>query len=215
MFFDAQGNLIACADEQTELRAISPDRKHTVLAKEYEGRKLNGPNDVWVRKDGSLFFTDPFYKRPWWDYNEPPQGTQQVYFLSADRKTLKRVTTDLEQPNGISGTPDGKTLYVADIRARKTYRYDIQPDSTLSNKRLHCELGSDGMTLDTEGNLYLTGRGVIVFDKNGKQIAHIDVPESWTANVSFGGKDHQTLFITASKGLYAMRMKYRGANAAK
>lgn len=215
MFFDAQGNLIACADDKTELWSITPDGKHTVLAKEYEGKKLNGPNDVWVRADGSLYFTDPFYKRPWWDYNEAPQGTQQVYFLSADRKSLKRVTTDLEQPNGIIGTPDGKTLYVADIRARKTYRYDIRADGTLANKHLHCELGSDGMTLDTEANLYLTGRGVIVFDKTGRRIAQIDVPESWTANVSFGGKDHQTLFITASKGLYSIQMKHRGANAAK
>lgn len=215
MFFDAQGNLIACADEKMELWSIAPDGKHTVLAKEFEGKPLNGPNDVWVRADGSLFFTDPFYKRPWWEHNAPPQGTQQVYFLSADRKTLKRVTTDLEQPNGIIGTPDGKTLYVADIRARKTYRYDIQPDGTLANKHLHCELGSDGMTLDSEGNLYLTGRGVIVFDKTGKQIAQIDVPERWTANVSFGGKDHKTLFITASTGLYSIQTKYRGAYSAK
>ncbi len=215
MFFDKQGKLIACADEHTELWSITPDGQHTVLAKEYEGKKLNAPNDVWVRKDGSLFFTDPFYKRPWWDYDKAPQTTEQVYFLSADRKTLKRVTTDLVQPNGIIGTPDGKMLFVADIGANKTYRYDIQRDGSLANKHLHCELGSDGMTLDTEGNLYLTGKGVIVFDKAGQKIAHIDVPEPWSANVSFGGKDHKTLFITASKGLYSIRTKYRGANAAK
>lgn len=141
MFFDAQGNLIACADEKTELWAITPEGRHTVLAREYAGKKLNGPNDVWVRADGSLFFTDPFYKRDWWDYDKPPQGTEQVYFLSADRKTLKRVTTDLVQPNGIIGTPDGKKLFVSDIRAGKTYSYDIQPDGSLENKKLRCELG--------------------------------------------------------------------------
>jgi gluconolactonase len=215
MFFDSQGNLIACADEKTELWSITVDGKHTVLAKEYEGKKLNGPNDVWVRADGSLFFTDPFYKRPWWDYNEPPQGPQQVYFLSADRKLLKRVTTDLVQPNGIIGTPDGKKLFVADIKANKTYAYDIQSDGSLANKRLHCELGSDGMTLDEAGNLYLTGRGVTVFDKTGKQVERVAVPENWTANVSFGGKEHKTLFITASTGLYSILTKHRGANAAK
>lgn len=215
MFFDAHGNLIACADEKTELWSIRPDGKHTVLAKEYEGKILNAPNDVWVRADGSLFFTDPFYKRDWWDYNKPPQGTEQVYFLSADRKTLKRVTTDLVQPNGIIGTPDGKMLFVADIKAGRTYGYDIQPDGTLTNKQLRCELGSDGMTLDVEGNLYLTGRGVIVFDKTGKKIEQIDVPERWTANVSFGGKDHKTLFITASTGFYSIQTKHRGANVAK
>lgn len=215
MFFDSQGNLIACADEKTELWSITADGKHTLLTKEFEGKPLNAPNDVWVRADGSLYFTDPFYKRPWWNYDKAPQGTEQVYFLSADRKTLKRVTTDLIQPNGIIGTPDGKKLFVADIRANKTWAYDIQADGTLMNKTLRCELGSDGMTLDTEGNLYLTGKGVIVFAPNGKQIENIAVPESWTANVSFGGKDHQTLFITASKGLYSINLKFKGANAAK
>ena len=215
MFFDTQGNLIACADEKTELWSITPGGKHTILAKEFEGKSLNAPNDVWVRADGSLFFTDPFYKRPWWDYDKPPQGTEQVYFLSADRKMLKRVTSDLVQPNGIIGTPDGKKLFVADIRANQTWTYEIQPDGSLRNKTLRCELGSDGMTLDTEGNLYLTGKGVIVFAPNGKQIEHIPVPESWTANVSFGGKDHQTLFITASKGFYSIKLKFKGANAAK
>jgi gluconolactonase len=215
MFFDAKGNLIACADEKNELWSISPDGKVTVLAKEYDGKPLNGPNDVWVRDGGSMYFTDPFYKRPWWTHDKPPQDGEHVYFLSADRKTLKRVADDLAQPNGIIGTPDGKTLFVADIRARKTYGYDIQPDGSLAGKRLVCELGSDGMTLDERGNLYLTGKGVIVFDKTGKQIAHIDVPERWTANVSFGGKDHQTLFITASEGLYSIRMNVKGANKAK
>ena len=215
MFFDTQGNLIACADEKTELWSITPDGKHTVLAKEFKGQMLNGPNDVWQHSGGGMYFTDPFYKRDWWDYNKPPQGTEQVYFLSSDHKTLKRVTTDLVQPNGIIGTPNGKKLFVADIGARKTYAYDIQPDGSLTNKTVRCELGSDGMTLDTEGNLYLTGKGVIVFDKTGKQIEHIDVPEPWTANVSFGGKDHQTLFITASKGLYAIKLQFKGANAAK
>jgi gluconolactonase len=215
MYFDAHGNLIACADEKTELWSITPDRKHTVLAKEYEGRKLNGPNDVWVRPDGGLYFTDPFYKRPWWNYDKPPQGTEQVYFLSADHKSLKRVTTDLVQPNGIIGAPDGETLFLADIKAGRTYAYDIHHDGTLTNKRLRCQLGSDGMTLDAKGNLYLTGNGVTVFDHTGKKIEHIPVPEPWTANVSFGGKDHHTLFITASTSLYSIRMKNAGANTAK
>ena len=123
------------------------------------------------------------------------------------------MTADLQQPNGIVGTPDGKTLYVSDIKAGKTYAYDIQPDGKLENKRLFCSLGSDGMTIDAEGNVYLTGRGVTVFDKTGKKIEHIDVPESWTANVCFGGRDMKTLFITASKGLYAIQMQVKGASS--
>ena len=215
MCFDAKGNLIACADETNALWSITPDGKITVLAMEYQSKRLNGPNDVWVRPDGGLYFTDPFYKRTWWTHDQRLQDGEHVYFLSADRKTLKRVTTDLVQPNGIIGTPDGKTLFVADIKAKKTYAFDIQPDGTLAGKRLLCELGSDGMTLDAAGNLYLTGKGVTVFDRTGKQIDQIEVPERWTANVCFGGKDKQTLFITASKGLYSIRVQHRGANAAK
>lgn len=215
MYFDAKGNLLACADEKTELRTIARNGKSRVLAKTFEGKPLNGPNDVWTRPGGGIYFTDPFYKRPWWSYGERPQDSEQVYFLSADGKTLKRVTSDFVKPNGIIGTPDGRTLFVADIGAGRTYAFDIQPDGGLANKRLFCELGSDGMTLDAEGNVYLTGRGVSVFDRNGRKIDQIDVPESWTANVAFGGKDHQTLFITASKGLYAVRLRVKGANAAK
>ena len=215
MFFAADGNLIACADEKNELWSIAANGTHTVLAQKFAGQLLNGPNDVWVHPGGALYFTDPFYKRPWWPHTNAPQPSQQVYRLAADRKTLTKLTDDLTQPNGIIGTSDGKRLFVADIKAGKTYAYDITADGSLTAKKLFCEMGSDGMTIDTEGNLYLTGKGVFVFDKNGRQIEHIAVPENWAANVSFGGKDHRTLFITASKGLYAIQMKFAGANAAK
>jgi gluconolactonase len=128
---------------------------------------------------------------------------------------LKRVTDDLKKPNGITGTPDGKTLFVADIGAGQTWCYDIQPDGSLTNKTLFCKMGSDGMTIDEEGDIYITGRGVTVFDNTGKQIEHIDVLEPWTANVSFGGKDHRTLFITASTSLYSLQLRVKGANSAK
>ena len=104
-------------------------------------------------------------------------------------------------------------LYVADIGANKTYRYRITADGSLKEKKLFCELGSDGMTIDDQGNVYLTGKGVSVFDPAGKKIEHIEVPESWTANVCFGGKDRQTLFITASKGFYGLHMAVRGVDS--
>jgi gluconolactonase len=215
MYFAANGDLIACADEANELWSISRDAKSRVLFKDYDGKKLNGPNDVWVHPNGSLYFTDPFYKRDWWSHKERPQDGEHVYRLSADRKTVTRVTSDLKQPNGIIGSADGKTLYVADIGAGKTFAYDIEADGSLAGKRLFCELGSDGMTLDEEGNLYLTGRGVHVFDKTGKEIDVFEVKEPWTANVSFGGADHKTLFITASEGLYAIKLRVKGANLSK
>lgn len=215
MCFDAQGYLLACADEKTELWSIKPDGTVTVLLKEFAGKKFNGPNDVFVQRDGSLYFTDPFYDRPWWSHHERPQETEQVYYLSADRKVLKRVTTDLVKPNGIVGWPDGKTLFVADIKANKTYAFDIQPDGSLTNKTLRAPMGSDGMTIDEDGNLYLTGKGVFVFDKTGKQIEHIDVPERWVGNICFGGADKRTLFMAASEGFYSIRTVRKGANLAK
>ena len=215
MFFDTRGNLIACADAKNELWSIAPDKKSTVLIKEYQGKYLNGPNDVWVAPDGGLYITDPFYKRPWWDHKTMAQDGEQVYYLSPDGKKLTRVTNDFKKPNGITGTPDGKKLFVADIGANRTYAFDIQSDGSLTNKTLFCAKGSDGMTIDEKGNVYLCGRGVTVFDKTGRQIEHIDVPEPWSANVSFGGKDHQTLFITASKSLYSIPLVVRGANPAK
>jgi gluconolactonase len=215
MYFDAKGNLIACADEKNELWAITPGKKVTVLIKDYQGKYLNGPNDVWVVPTGGLYITDPFYKRPWWDHDTMVLDGEQVYFLSPDGKKPVRVTNDLKKPNGITGTPDGKKLFVADIGADRTYAYDIQPDGSLTNKALFCAKGSDGMTIDEKGNIYITGKGVTVFDKTGKQIEHIDVQEPWTANVSFGGKDHQTLFITASKSLYSIRLIFKGANPSK
>ncbi len=210
--FDDKGRLWACADAKNELWVIDvATGKHTVALKDYQGKLLNGPNDVWVRPDGGVYFTDPFYKRDYWKRGPTEQDQEATYFLTPDGKSLTRVTDDLKQPNGIIGTPDGKTLYVSDIKAGQTFAYDIQPDGSLHNKRLACKLGSDGMTIDDQGNIYLTGKGVTVFDKSGQQIEHIDVPESWTANVCFGGPDMKTLFITASKGLYAIKMQVKGA----
>jgi gluconolactonase len=211
--FDAGGNLWACADEKNELWCIDPAGKIQVVVKDYQGKLLNGPNDLWVRPDGGIYFTDPFYKRNYWKRSPMEQQRQCVYYLAPDHKALSRVADDLKQPNGIIGTPDGKTLYVADIAARKTYAYDVRPDGALAGKRLFCNLGSDGMTIDREGNVYLTGRGVTVFDRTGKQIEQIAVDEPWTANVCFGGKDGRTLFITASKGLYGLRMRVQGAGS--
>jgi gluconolactonase len=211
MFFDRQGNLWSCADEKNELWRISPDKKVEVILDEFNGNLLNGPNDLWIAPDGDVFFTDPFYKRAWWNHTNMPQEKQCVYFLSSDHKILKRIAEDMVQPNGIVGTPDGKTQYVADIGGKKTWSFSINEDGSLVNKKLFCEMGSDGMTLDKKGNVYLTGKGVTIFDKTGKQIGNIAVPENWTANVCFGDKDRKSLFITASKGLYRIRTRIQGA----
>jgi gluconolactonase len=219
MMFDAKGNLIACADEHNQLWSIAPDKTVTVLVTNFEGKYLNGPNDVWVAPNGGMYLTDPFYKRKWWDHTTMALTNQPVFYLSPDYKKLFPVANDLKKPNGITGTPDGKTLYVADIQGDKTWRYDILPDGSLTNKTLAVAKGSDGMTIDENGDLVMcaTGQtnGVSIFNPAGKLIDHIDVPEKWSANVCFGGKDRRTLFITASTSLYSIRMNVKGANPAK
>ncbi len=216
MCFAPDGNLLVCADEKTELWSVTPDKKVTVLTKSYEEKPFNGPNDVWAMpQGGGCYFTDPFYKRSWWDYSEPPQPTRQVYWLAAGGKP-ERVTDDLTQPNGLVGTPDGKVLYVSDIDARQTWAYDIQADGKLANKRLFCEFGSDGMTIDADGRLYLTGReGVYVYSAQGESLGIIKIPEAWTANLCIGGPKRDTLFITALKSIYAVQLKVKGTGQGK
>jgi len=208
--FDAAGTLWACADAQNELWKIDvATKKVTVVVKDHAGKLLNGPNDIWVRPDGGAYFTDPLYKRPYWKRG-PQEQPQAVYFLSKEGKLVK-ADADVKQPNGIIGTPDGKTLYVADFGVKKTHAYDIDPDGTLKNRRVFCDQASDGMTVDDAGNVYFTTRGVQVYDKTGKKVAQIDTPDGGCTNVCFGGADMRTLFITTGKSLYAVKMRTKGA----
>ncbi|MDR1402941.1 MAG: SMP-30/gluconolactonase/LRE family protein [Tannerellaceae bacterium] len=211
LYFDKEGNLLSCSDMENEIWSIAPNGNHTILLTGYEGKKLNGPNDLWIHPDGGIYFTDPLYKRDYWTRDpDMQQDGQHLYYVSPDREKVLRVDGDLEQPNGIIGSPDGTLLYVADIRAGKTYCYDIAPDGLLKNKRLFASMGSDGMTMDERGNIYLTGRGVTVFNPAGEQIEHIPVEAGWSANVCFGGEDMKTLFITASQYLYSLKMNVKG-----
>jgi gluconolactonase len=222
-YFDGKGNLLAAADERDQLWQITPDGKHTVLAAMFEQKYFNGPNDIWVRPDGGVYTTDPYYRRTWWndDPNHPPtqpQDQRAVYFIAPARDAIKRVAVDFMMPNGIIGTPDGKTLYVSDIDARRTYAYEIQTDGSLANRKLVANYGSDGMTIDERGNLYFTAggaNGVTVVDpKTGMALGFIPVPEH-PANVAFGGKDHKTLYIAARTGFYSVDTLVKGANPAK
>lgn len=214
MCFDADGNLIACADERNELWSIAPDKKATVILRDFEGHAMNGPNDVWIRPDGGMYLTDPMYKRPYWPSSRPAgvqtlaadgREVRGVYFLSADRKTVKRVIDDYKQPNGIIGTPDGKTLYVSDINDGKTWAYAIRPDGSLAERRLFNRFGSDGMTIDSDGNVYTTSRGAVqICSPSGELLDVIPVPG---ANCCFGGAEGHTLFVTARDTFYGLRMK--------
>ncbi len=210
LFFDKKGNLIACADEHDQLWQISPKGKIKVLVDDFEGKLLNGPNDLWIDAKGGIYITDPYYQRDYWTRKKPDLNGQKVYYLPKGKKELVLVADDLQQPNGIVGTPDGKQLYVADIQANKTYKYEIEANGSLTNRQLFTAKGADGITLDNQGNLYLSGNGITVFNPEGKQIEHINIPENWTANLCFGGKNRDQLFITASKGIYLLKMKVKG-----
>lgn len=212
LYFDNNGNLLACADMDNQLWSFDMAGNPTVVIENYDGKLLNGPNDLWVDPKGGIYFTDPLYKRDYWTRDPAmQQDGQHVYYMTPDRKSVRRVDSNLKQPNGIVGTPNGKTLYVADIGDKKTYVYDIQKDGSLANRTLFTEMGSDGMTLDSKGNLYLTGPGVTIFDKKGQKIGHIPIDARWTANVCFGGKDRKTLFITAMDAVYGLKMNVPGA----
>jgi gluconolactonase len=211
LFFDKKGNLIACADEKNEMWSISPKGKITVLFNGYQGQKFNGPNDLWITPKGGIYFTDPYYQRDYWERKKPDMAKQNVYYWAKGKKEPVIVDDNLKQPNGIVGSPDGKYLYVADIRDSKTYKYEINRDGTLSNRQLFIPQGSDGITLDNQGNLYTTGRGMVtVYDSTGKKIANIPVPSGWVGNVCFGGKNRNTLFITASESIYTLQMQVKG-----
>ena len=210
LYFDHQGNLLACADDKNQLWRIDSEKNVTVLIDDFEGKKLNGPNDLWIDPKGGIYFTDPFYNRPYWTRSSKEIEKERVYYLAPDQKNLIIVADDFVRPNGIVGSKDGKRLYIADIGDKKTYFYTINPDASLGNKTLFANMGSDGMTMDNQGNVYLTGNGVTVFNPKGEQILHIPIDQKWTANVTFGGKNQQTLFITASNSLYTMEMNVKG-----
>jgi gluconolactonase len=210
LYFDKNGDIIACADNKDELWRITPAKKVTVLLNNFNGHRLNGPNDLWIDAKGGIYFTDPYYQRDYWDRKQPDIDGQKVYYLAKGKKEAVIADDHIKQPNGIVGTPDGKTLYVADIGDWKTYRYHINEDASLSDRQLLFSQGSDGMTLDNKGNIYVTGQGVTIYNKDGVKIGHIPVPGDWTANLCFGGKDRKTLFITAKESVYVIKMNVKG-----
>jgi gluconolactonase len=216
LYFDSAGTLWACADEKNQLWAIAPDKTQRVVIASFNEKLLNGPNDLWVDPRGSIYFTDPFYKRPYWQRGASEQPEQAVYRLELATGQVSVAAQGLEQPNGIIGDAQRNLLFVADIRANKTYQFTISDDGSLGERKLFCSAGSDGMTIDHEGRIYLTGRqGVTVFDPSGTQVEVIRVPENWTANVTFGGAENDTLFITASDSLYRIKTVTRGLRNAQ
>lgn len=209
--FVKPNRLIACADDNNQLWEIDIQTKqHRILAKGFEERRFSGPNDCWVDRDGSIYFTDPLYKRPYWKHRLPDDHPRAVFRLDP-QGNLSIVADNLRQPNGIIGDAENRRLYVADIGDSKTYQFEIDPDGSLKNRTLFCAMGSDGMTIDQQRNIYLTGKaGVTVFDQAGEKIETISVPKGWTANVTFAGPKKDHLFITAGDSVFVIQTLARG-----
>ena len=209
LYFNANNDLVACADEHNRIILFENRDKRKVLLEDYEGKHLNGPNDLWIAPNGDIYFTDAYYHRPYWPegYSEI-QEARGLYLLTPDGE-VTRLIDDYKQPNGIIGTPDGKRLYVADIEDRKIWRYDILPNGTLENKTYFAPHGSDGMTIDNRGNIYLTMDKVWVYSPGGKLIREIDFLES-PSNICFAGKNRDTLFVTARTSVYTLKMNVVG-----
>lgn len=211
LFFDKDQNLLACEGEKGQITLTTPEGKKTAIAKDYDGKRFNQPNDLWPDGNGGVYFTDPYYGGE--DF-ELPQDGMHVYYINPGHNSVMRVSDDLEKPNGVIGSPDGKKLYITDNQAGKTFQYDIQVDGSLKNKKLFIEFGCDGMTIDTSGNVYLTTNGkkaVDIFSASGELIETIEVPEK-PSNVCFGGKGKNQLYITARTSLYRIQLNTEGVD---
>lgn len=205
-YFYTDGKLISCEGSARQVTATDFDSNTIVLTDSFEGKKYNSPNDCWVRPDGGIYFTDPRYGSE----KGLEQDGMHVYFISPDLRKVTRVVNDMKRPNGVVGSPDGKRLYVADHGAQKTWSFAMKPDGSLTDRKLFCDQGSDGMTVDEKGNVYLTDEGVTVYSPEGKLLEKIAFPLQ-PANLAFGGKDRKTLFVTARTAVFGLQMAVAGA----
>ncbi len=212
--FDRQRRLIDCASVLRAIIEVTSDGKYKILADHYDGKKFNSPNDVIVGPDGALYFTDPTLDLVAGEKQEIP--FQGVYRLDANG-SVQLLTKDLTQPNGLAFSPDGKHFYVDDSELRNIRVYDFTPDETLKNGRIFGdEPGGkgdgvpDGIKVDKNGNLFITGpKGIWVWDAKGNHLGTIVMPEQ-SANLTWGGKDYRTLFITATTSVYRLETKTQG-----
>jgi gluconolactonase len=212
--FDRQRRLIDCASVLRAIIHVTPDGKYKILADHYEGKKLNSPNDVIIGPDGAIYFTDPTLDLVKGEKQEIP--FQGVYRLD-ESGSLRLLTKDLTQPNGLAFSPDGKRFYVDDDESRDIRVYDVAPDGTLSNGRIFGkEPGGkddgvpDGIKVDKSGNLFVTGpKGIWVWDPTGNHLGTIVMPEQ-PANLTWGDKDYRTLYITATTSVYRLETKAQG-----
>jgi gluconolactonase len=220
MTYDHQGRLVVAGWSSRTVWRMEPDGSTTTLASHYQGKKLNTPNDIVVKSDGSIYFTDPsngirntgmecYDIQKYIDY-------EAVFRLDLADGSLTLLLDDMINPNGLCFSPDESLLYINDTPRRHIRVFDVEPDGSISNGRLFAELfhgdpgAPDGMKVDVEGNVYCTGPGgVWVTDPRGNHLGRILTPEH-CANFAFGGNDMKTMFFTARSTVYRMRLNIPG-----
>jgi len=216
---DLQGRLLSCQHAGRNIVRTEADGRLTVLADRFGGKRFNSPNDLAIRSDGTLWFTDP----PWGLTGPSEIGGHWVFKLDPQTGRVEPVIKNLAMPNGINFSPDESRLYVADTGGHERqpdpelrrlpagiHCYEVTREGRLGKKLFQIDQGSDGMTLDVQGNLYTTHGKIHIYNADGQKLEELEVPEG-PANCTFGGDDYKTLFITARTSLYSLRMKQAGA----
>jgi gluconolactonase len=215
---DLRGRLLACEHDTRRVTREETDGKTTVVANEFQGLRLNRPNDVIVKSDGSIYFTDPFNRPP-----APPDKWDQkvagVYRVSPDLSNVSLLVDNFLFPNGLAFSPDESVLYINDSRRRSIYAFDVSPNGLLNKQteRLFADVsgpesgGPDGMKVDTAGNVYCGGAGGIwIMNAKGKQLGRIIHGQPNTTNIAFGGDDWKTLYFTSRTTLGEVKLKIAG-----
>ena len=214
MTFDLQGRLIMCEGDNRQLTRWEEDGKIKPIAQRWQGKRLNRPNDVICRADGSIYFTNPGGRLEPSDREIPFSGVHRI----GPNRRVSAVIREMEYPNGLAFSPDERILYVANSRQFMHIRaYDVKPDGSAINGRVFADMSSnepegvpDGMKVDMAGRVYCTGPGGCwVFDPSGNHLGTVRLPEV-PANCAWGGPDHRTMFFTARTSIYSMRMKTSG-----
>jgi gluconolactonase len=207
--YDAQGRLYSCESRTRRVVRMDKKGKMETVAEKWEGKRLNAPNDIVVRKDGHIYFTDPAFGEQA-DHRE--LDFYGVYHITP-KGVMSLIAKPQGRPNGIAFSPNGRILYVDNSDDHNVRAYDVDHNGDVSNERVvvsNIDGAPDGMKVDEKGNLYITAKGLAIYSPDGKLLHTIDVPET-PANCAFGDPDLQTLYITARTSLYRVRMTVKGA----
>lgn len=206
LFFNSNWQLHGAEGGAGRLTRMDNNGNASVVIDRHNGAPFNSPNDLWIDAAGGIYFTDPRYG----DESNNPQPGYYVYYLAPGASQAQAIITDLVKPNGVIGTRDGTTLYVADHLGNQTFAYTLTAPGQVTDKRLVATQGSDGLTLDETGNLYLTGgRNISVYSATGQLLETIEFPLA-PANMTFGGANRDVLFVTARTSVFALQMAVKG-----